>query len=302
MNRQLQNTQVAPAVPSGSPVRSPIVGVHRGCASLEAIAFSVEKHMSHTSSQTTSEGRSADDQAQVPRWKRALDLTCIILTLPLMLPVGLLIALLIKIVSKGPVLFQQERIGYRGQSFMCLKFRTMAVGADSLVHRTHLKGLIGSNSPMTKMDLQGDGRLIPFGLLLRSTGLDELPQVINVVRGEMSLVGPRPCMRYEFEQYRPWQKERFNALPGLTGLWQVSGKNRTTFDEMMNLDIRYTRSQSMGLDVKIILRTIPALIVQVQDTRRERKRSATTPVATGGRFPAEASSKQLTKSSTQERI
>jgi hypothetical protein len=134
-----------------------------------------------------------------------------------------------------------------------------------------------------------------------------------VLRGEMSLVGPRPCMRYEYDQYLPWQTERFNALPGLTGLWQVSGKNRTTFDEMMRLDIRYARNPSLWLDVKIILKTIPALMIQVQDTRRERKRRAAPSSAVAGRFPARVgptdrpdravavASEQLAPSSTQER-
>jgi len=205
-----------------------------------------------------------------------LDLVCVAMALPLMLP-ALFIALLIKIVSGGPVLFKQERIGYRGRSFLCLKFRTMVVGADGLVHRKHSEELIGSNGPMVKMDTGGDKRLIPFGLLLRTSGLDELPQIINVLRGEMSLVGPRPCVRYEYDCYLPWQKERFNTLPGLTGLWQVSGKNRTTFDEMMHLDIRYARSKSLASDLSIMARTIPALIVQIQDTYREKKRRGAFP-------------------------
>lgn len=213
----------------------------------------------------------ADDRARVPKWKRALDLVCVVLALPLLLLPALLIALLIKMVSSGPVLFKQERIGYRGRPFQCLKFRTMRVGADSLIHRTHASGLIGSNEPMVKMDMRGDERLIPFGLLLRTSGLDELPQIINVLRSEMSLVGPRPCMRYEYDYYLPWQRERFNTLPGLTGLWQVSGKNRTTFDEMIHLDIRYARSKSLPSDLSIMVRTIPALVVQMRDTRRGRK-------------------------------
>jgi lipopolysaccharide/colanic/teichoic acid biosynthesis glycosyltransferase len=314
MNHQSQETQVAKATQAGSPLHTPIAGVHNGYASLEKISFSVSKHMNHTNSNVAPERRSVDNHGQVPKWKRALDLLCILLALPLLLPVGLFIGLLITIVSDGPVLFKQERIGYRGRKFVCFKFRTMAVGSDSLVHRTHLRGLIGSNSPMTKMDLKGDGRLIPIGLLLRATGLDELPQVINVVRGDMSLVGPRPCMSYEYDQYLAWQKERFDALPGLTGLWQVSGKNRTTFDEMMRLDIRYARSQSLWLDVKIILKTIPALIIQVQDTRRERKRRATASLSPANHFSTDVGatdtedgteavpSGQLAQSSTEERV
>ncbi len=103
-----------------------------------------------------------------------------------------------------------------------------------------------SDAPMVKLDARGDSRIIPFGLLLRSAGLDELPQLINVLRGEMSMVGPRPCLPYECDKYLPWQCERFNTLPGLTGLWQVSGKNRTTFNEMMQLDIEYARKKPCG--------------------------------------------------------
>ena len=130
--------------------------------------------------------------------------------------------------------------------------------------------MLRSETPMTKMDINGDPRLIPLGALLRSTGLDELPQLINVLRGDMSLVGPRPCIRYEAEDYLSWQKERFGTLPGLTGLWQVSGKNQTTFNEMIKLDITYVRNKSLWLDIKIILKTVPALISQVRETRSGR--------------------------------
>jgi lipopolysaccharide/colanic/teichoic acid biosynthesis glycosyltransferase len=124
---------------------------------------------------------------------------------------------------------------------------------------------------MVKMDLGGDSRLIPLGLLLRSSGLDELPQIINVLKGEMSLVGPRPCMAYEYDKYLPRQRERFNTLPGLTGLWQVSGKNRTTFAEMVRLDIEYARNKTLWLDLKIMLKTIPTLIVEMWETLRKAK-------------------------------
>ena len=132
---------------------------------------------------------------------------------------------------------------------------------------------------MTKMDTTGDVRLIPFGAWLRATGLDELPQLINVIRGEMSVVGPRPCIPYEYEGYAPWQMERFNTLPGLTGLWQVSGKNRTTFAEMVRLDIQYVRRKSPGLDLLIILKTPIALLLQVWDLRLARRKSRTEPAA-----------------------
>lgn len=266
----------------------------------------------HMNGKTSPRGQCYVDLVQVPRWKRALDIACISLALPLLLLPALFIALLIKMVSAGPVLFQQERIGYRGRSFMCLKFRTMVVGADSLIHRKHSSGLIGSNRPMVKMDGRGDERVIPFGLLLRASGLDELPQIINVLRGEMSLVGPRPCLRYEYDHYLPWHRERFNTLPGLTGLWQVSGKNRTTFEEMMHLDIRYSRSQSLSSDLRIMARTIPALIIQIQETYRGRKGRATviaaadSPLRTGEPSAARAggfvrvSSEQLLRSSREE--
>src|SRR6266581_5353777 len=208
---------------------------------------------------------------EVPGWKRFLDLSCILLSLPLWLPVMGLASLAIIVVSPGPILFRQERVGYRGRRFRCLKFRTMLVGADTAVHKSHLHSLMNSRAPMKKLDVAGDPRLIPLGALLRSTGLDELPQIINVLRGDMSLVGPRPCIPYEAEDYLCWQKERFKTLPGLTGLWQVSGKNQTTFNEMVHLDIAYVRNKSLRLDIKIIIKTIPALISQVRETRASRK-------------------------------
>ena len=146
----------------------------------------------------------------------------------------------------------------------------MIVGNHASVHKGHLTQLMDSKAPMVKMDVKGDPRIIPFGLILRATGLDELPQLFNVVLGDMSLVGPRPCVPYEYEKYEPWQKERFNSLPGLTGLWQVSGKNNTTFEEMMQLDIRYVRTHTPMMDLWIITRTIPALVTQVIETRARR--------------------------------
>ena len=122
--------------------------------------------------------------------------------------------------------------------------------------------------------MAGDSRIIPFGRAMRSSGLDELPQLINVLRGEMSLVGPRPCTRYEFDIYQPWHKERLSALPGLTGLWQVSGKNRTTFDQMVRLDIDYTRSPSLSRDLSIMFKTFPALLTQMSDQVKARRGNA----------------------------
>lgn len=201
----------------------------------------------------------------MPTWKGALDTLCIILAAPLLLPVGLLIALAIKIVSPGPVLFMQDRVGFRGELFRCLKFRTMSVNADTGVHQGHLQDLMASDRPMTKLD-GADKRLIPGGRILRCLGLDELPQLLNVLRGEMSLVGPRPCLPYEYEQYQPRHRRRLGTLPGLTGLWQVNGKNRTTFEKMIEWDIQYVQTKSPLLDIVIMLRTFPAILGQAWDT------------------------------------
>ena len=207
----------------------------------------------------------ATDSARIPLWKRVLDISCLLIAFPTVLPVMLLIAIAIKVGSSGPVVFKQERIGLLGRRFTLFKFRTMITGIDTAVHETHVAGLIEANRPMTKLDAHGDARLIPLGRLLRAAGLDELPQLFNVLRGDMSLVGPRPCVPREYEMYRPWQMERFRTLPGLTGLWQVSGKNRTTFNEMIDLDIRYVRMRSLSLDLKIMVKTIPAVMVEVGD-------------------------------------
>ena len=208
----------------------------------------------------------------VPRWKRLSDVSVVLLATPILLPLMVAVAVLVRIVSKGPILFRQERVGYLGRRFMCFKFRTMFVNSDTTVHQGHLDHLMDSDAPLVKMDAKGDPRIIPFGRLLRATGLDELPQLVNVLRGEMSLVGPRPCLPYEYNKYQRWQKERFNTLPGLTGLWQVGGKNNTTFTEMICLDISYARTRTMWLDLKILLKTFPAIVVQVFESRDSRER------------------------------
>jgi lipopolysaccharide/colanic/teichoic acid biosynthesis glycosyltransferase len=210
----------------------------------------------------------------VPQWKRFLDVSVVLLATPVLLPVMIAVAVLIRIVSEGPVLFRQERVGYAGQPFMCFKFRTMFMNADTTVHQGHLDHLMDSDRPLVKMDTKGDSRIIPFGRLLRASGLDELPQLVNVLRGEMSLVGPRPCLPYEYRKYQRWQKERFNTLPGLTGLWQVGGKNKTTFTEMICLDIRYARTKTLWLDLKILLKTFPAIMTQVFESRERRERKS----------------------------
>jgi lipopolysaccharide/colanic/teichoic acid biosynthesis glycosyltransferase len=208
----------------------------------------------------------------IPRWKRVLDVTVILLVCPGVLILGGAVALLVKLGSSGPILFRQKRVGYRGKQFICLKFRTMLTDSEIESHRLHTQNLIRSKAPMTKLDARKDPRLVPLGSLLRATGLDELPQLINVLRGEMSLVGPRPCIPYEYELYEAWHRQRFNAAPGLTGLWQVSGKNHTTFEQMVRLDIQYSEQLSFRQDAKIIVKTLPAIwgqYCEMRDAKRE---------------------------------
>jgi len=206
-----------------------------------------------------------------PFWKRTLDCAIVLSTFPLLLLIGLVVMAVIRCGSRGPVLFCQQRMGYKERLFTCYKFRTMCLDAKTDSHRDHARQLIAADLPMTKLDKIGDPRLIPFGAVLRATGLDELPQVINVLAGEMSIVGPRPCIPYECELYSPWQRRRLNAVPGLTGLWQVSGKNRTTFNEMVRFDIEYSERSSLWLDLAIIARTLPALWTQFWDSRPSSK-------------------------------
>jgi len=204
-------------------------------------------------------------------WKRVFDITLALVLLPILGVITLAMSIVMRLVSPGPVFFHQERVGYLGRRFTIYKFRTMTVDADASIHQAHCDNLIHTKNPWSKMDHRGDSRLIPGGRLIRASGLDELPQLINVLRGDMSLIGPRPCVAYEYEKFLPWQRERFSTLPGMTGLWQVSGKNRTTFEEMIRLDIHYAHHRSWWLDAKIILLTPFALIQQVLDARVRRK-------------------------------
>lgn len=199
----------------------------------------------------------------MPPWKRALDLLILVVLSPVILPVGLVLMTYIRLVSPGPAFFRQTRIGRGGAPFTCFKFRTMKVNASTSGHQEHLKELIQSNEPMVKLDHKGDSRLIRGGALLRASGLDELAQLINVARGDMSIVGPRPCLPYEFAQYSARHKARLSVLPGITGLWQVEGKNRTTFEEMIALDIRYAGRLSIWSDLRILIRTFGVLCGQM---------------------------------------
>lgn len=215
--------------------------------------------------------RSDPSGLALPFWKRTLDIACCIVALPLLVLTTLLMAVVVKFVSPGPIFFRQQRIGYLGRRFQLYKFRTMQVGIETASHQAHITQLLAANVPMLKLDSRNDRRLIPGGRWLRALGLDELPQLMNVLRGEMSIVGPRPCLPYEFAQYSAWHRKRLLSVPGLTGLWQVSGKNRTTFDEMIQLDVLYAERCSASLDVWIIVRTVPALCAQLLDAQKTQK-------------------------------
>ena len=204
---------------------------------------------------------------KIPIWKRAMDIGGAIIGLIVFSPILIFTSILIKIVSPGPVFFKQERVGYGGKIFMMWKFRTMKVNADVSGHHKHIRNLLANDIPMKK--LGNDPRIIPFGRAMRMSAIDELPQLINVLRGEMSLVGPRPDVLYAVGDYHSWHFARFNSVPGLTGLWQVSGKNNTTYLEMMRLDLTYDSNRSFWFDLNIILRTVPSIIAHIKEGSEE---------------------------------
>ena len=201
--------------------------------------------------------------------KRIMDIAGSALALLLTAPVLLAIALAIKLTSKGPVLFRQKRVGQYGDQFVFLKFRSMHINNDSSVHKQYVTQMIAGNAQRNPTNGNGNGvykltkdsRITRVGAFLRRTSLDELPQFINVLRGEMSLVGPRPAIAYEVEAYDIWHRRRvLEAKPGITGLWQVNGRCRVKFDEMVRLDLRYAKTWSPWLDLKILLRTPVAVV------------------------------------------
>jgi lipopolysaccharide/colanic/teichoic acid biosynthesis glycosyltransferase len=198
--------------------------------------------------------------------KRLIDLILGSMLLLAFLPLMLLIALLIKTTSRGPVLYRQTRIGRFGREFTFYKFRTMYHNCDEKMHRDYVLRLIKNRAEKkvsnnrSYFKLVDDPRITPLGRILRKTSLDELPQLFNVLKGDMSLVGPRPPIPYEVEQYDVWQLRRvLDVKPGLTGLWQVSGRASTTFDEQVRLDLRYVANHSLWMDILILLRTFKAV-------------------------------------------
>lgn len=201
--------------------------------------------------------------------KRAIDIIGSTILLIVASPVMLVTALAVKLTSPGPIIFRQMRIGRDGKPFCFYKFRSMRSDNDDSVHREYVKNLIqGRNDEVNEGDadkpvykLQTDTRITSVGRIIRRTSIDELPQLFNVLKGEMSLVGPRPPLPYEIENYLSWHMRRLQEVrPGITGLWQVEGRSKTTFDEMVRLDLRYIRNWSLWLDIKILFRTVLVVI------------------------------------------
>jgi len=201
--------------------------------------------------------------------KRGIDIAGSLILLLILSPLLAAIAIAIKLTSRGPVLFRQERMGQLGKNFQCLKFRTMFTDNDSKIHREYVQNFIAGRSAEQNggevetevFKIKDDPRITPLGRCLRRTSLDELPQFWNVLRSEMSLVGPRPPLPYEFEVYDLWHRRRvLEVKPGVTGLWQVMGRSRTSFDEMVRMDLRYSQRWSLWLDFKILLATPGAVL------------------------------------------
>ena len=226
----------------------------------------VESPMAHSLRYVPARAATADaiemplpSQAAYSTAKRTLDVVISSLALCCAVPFIAAIAIAIRVTSPGPVFFRQRRVGLRGKPFVMLKFRTMIHGVSESAHREYVSGMITECSTRTSNErgykLRNDGRVTRVGHLLRRTSLDELPQFWNVLRGEMSLVGPRPPLEYEVDLYEPWQLERLAVRPGMSGLWQVSGRSRVSYVEMCRLDVRYVREWSLRRDLIIMLKT-----------------------------------------------
>lgn len=200
--------------------------------------------------------------------KRFFDVAISASVLVIGFPFLLAIALLIKLTSRGPVFFKQERIGENGESFALFKFRTMRPDSDDAIHREFAQNYIHGQMSHSTLDatssnlykITNDPRVTGVGGFLRKTSLDELPQFINILKGEMTIVGPRPPLEYEYEHYDEWHKLRLKVRPGLTGLWQVSGRSTVPFHEMVKLDLYYIENWSLMMDLKIMIRTIPVML------------------------------------------
>lgn len=200
-----------------------------------------------------------------PAWKRGLDLAVASTLLALTLPLWLVAALLVKVDSPGPILYVQPAVGRGGRVFRFYKFRTMTFGADKSEHRRYLRAFVrGETQPDDKArtyKMTADRRLTRAGKLLRRLSLDELPQLLNVLKGDMSVVGPRPPLPYEYELYDEWAKQRLAVRPGITGLYQITGRSRVPFRRMVEIDLDYIERRSLWLDLSIILWTPAAMVL-----------------------------------------
>jgi exopolysaccharide biosynthesis polyprenyl glycosylphosphotransferase len=211
-----------------------------------------------------------DEERKFSRFlKRSMDIAGSLAALILCSPLLVLISVAIKLTSKGPILFKQERVGRYGSRFTFLKFRSMECGSDARIHREYVKQYIAGEAQAARASqtqnavykIQSDPRITRVGKFLRRSSLDELPQFINVLRGDMSLVGPRPPIPYELEGYQIWHRRRvLESKPGITGLWQVNGRSRVKFDDMVRMDLQYAKTWSLWLDIKILLQTPAAVL------------------------------------------
>jgi lipopolysaccharide/colanic/teichoic acid biosynthesis glycosyltransferase len=207
----------------------------------------------------------AEMALRIPHSKRVLDIVVATALLILLSPLWVVVAVLVQLTSPGPALFRQTRLGRGQKPFVLYKFRTMYAGSSDDVHRQYVAQLLTEDQPATGgrrglYKLEDDARITKVGRLLRRTSIDELPQLLNVIRGEMSLVGPRPALPWESELIGPVHARRFLVSPGLTGLWQVSGRNSLTMKEGLDLDIEYVDRQSFALDLSILVRTVPVVL------------------------------------------
>ena len=187
--------------------------------------------------------------------KRIIDIVASFTGLIVLSPLMLVVSILIKLESKGEVIFKQKRVGLNGKEFYMYKFRSMVINAEEL--KAELESQNEMSGPMFKM--KDDPRITKIGKFIRKTSIDELPQLINVIKGDMSLVGPRPSLPKEVEEFETWMRERLEVKPGLTCYWQVSGRNNIDFEDWMKLDIKYVRERSFKLDIKLILKTVLVL-------------------------------------------
>lgn len=229
---------------------------------MEACSFTEPSPLETVSEWGPADTPASGDPLASSMARRTLDLVLAGALLVLLAPLLLLIALTIRLDSAGPALYRQRRLGRHMRPFTVNKFRTMSTGADPTPHREYVQSMIaGGDEPARTggkdlYKLAVDNRVTRVGRLLRRFSLDELPQLWNVIRGEMSLVGPRPVIPYEAEQYPTWYRARFAVKPGLTGLWQVSGRNEKTYEEMVRLDIEYAERRRLSLDLLILVKTV----------------------------------------------